>query len=414
MFENLLYQNAGEQLSADVRLTRLPHAILLSGPVSSGKLSCALELGRVLSCRAHERGLWQCTCVSCLLHKSLLSPDVILAGPRDCTLENAAAAEAFLRGVRQNRTWVAAARYLFIRSVRKLTARFSPVLLAGDDKVSKIAPLLAGLDELLEEIDPGRPLPPVALLEKNCGEIVTLCKKLESGFMYDTLPVSHIRSVSQWARYTVSDGKKLVILENADRMQESVRNALLKILEEPPENTVFVLTTAHKGAIMPTILSRVRQYSFTERTSVQQREVLSRVFHAQVQDDYITDYLQRFLPISPQDIKQAGAEYIMNLMRGIRLSPEMICKSCMAFEPRVLLSLFCNGMTGMLRDMQVSHDLNIPQHACLSEIAVLIMYQVRYFYSSITTYNQNPVSALELLTGNILSVLKQYKGGLVV
>ena len=35
------------------------------------------------------------------------------------------------------------------------------------------------------------------------------------------------------------EGKKTIIIENADRMQTSVRNALLKILEEPPEDCVL-------------------------------------------------------------------------------------------------------------------------------------------------------------------------------
>ena len=70
-----------------------------------------------------------------------------------------------------------------------------------------------------------------------------------------------------------------MIIENADKMQESVRNALLKILEEPPADCNFVLTTSNRGAVMPTILSRVRTYNFYHRTVSQQLEVVKRVFH---------------------------------------------------------------------------------------------------------------------------------------
>ena len=44
-----------------------------------------------------------------------------------------------------------ASRYLFVRSIRKLSSRFSPVLWEGEDKVSKLAPILASMDEALEE-----------------------------------------------------------------------------------------------------------------------------------------------------------------------------------------------------------------------------------------------------------------------
>ena len=49
------------------------------------------------------------------------------------------------------------------------------------------------------------------------------------------------------------EGKKTIIIENADRMLESVRNALLKILEEPPVDTIFILTTSQRNLVMPTI-----------------------------------------------------------------------------------------------------------------------------------------------------------------
>ena len=50
MFDNLLYQNASSLLKDDILNNRLPGAILLSGPVASGKLTCALEIARILSC----------------------------------------------------------------------------------------------------------------------------------------------------------------------------------------------------------------------------------------------------------------------------------------------------------------------------------------------------------------------------
>jgi len=56
--------------------------------------------------------------------------------------------------------------------------------------------------------------------------------------------------------------RKVFIIGDADRLvpqaaNPEAANALLKALEEPPANTVFVLTTADGAAILPTILSRV-------------------------------------------------------------------------------------------------------------------------------------------------------------
>jgi DNA polymerase-3 subunit delta' len=52
------------------------------------------------------------------------------------------------------------------------------------------------------------------------------------------------------ARYRVA------LLANAERMTEAAQNCLLKTLEEPPENTVLILTTAYPDHLLPTVLSR--------------------------------------------------------------------------------------------------------------------------------------------------------------
>ena len=132
MFDNLLYQNASSLLKDDILNNRLPGAILLSGPVASGKLTCALEIARILSCSGeneyNQRGHWLCNCPSCKKNKELSNTNVLLAGPRDCSLEILAAKKAFLQAAFDNSSYLVAVRYLFIRSVRKLTMRFSQVL----------------------------------------------------------------------------------------------------------------------------------------------------------------------------------------------------------------------------------------------------------------------------------------------
>ena len=49
---------------------------------------------------------------------------------------------------------------------------------------------------------------------------------------------------------------KVYILGNAHCMNESAQNAILKVLEEPPEYAVFILTAASKAMLLETVLSR--------------------------------------------------------------------------------------------------------------------------------------------------------------
>jgi DNA polymerase III subunit delta' len=49
---------------------------------------------------------------------------------------------------------------------------------------------------------------------------------------------------------------RVALLANAERMTEAAQNCLLKTLEEPPPNTVLVLTTAYPDHLLATVLSR--------------------------------------------------------------------------------------------------------------------------------------------------------------
>jgi DNA polymerase III subunit delta' len=49
---------------------------------------------------------------------------------------------------------------------------------------------------------------------------------------------------------------RVALLANAERMTEAAQNCVLKTLEEPPPNTVLVLTTAYPDHLLPTCLSR--------------------------------------------------------------------------------------------------------------------------------------------------------------
>lgn len=51
--------------------------------------------------------------------------------------------------------------------------------------------------------------------------------------------------------------RRAIIITEADCLTPEAQNALLKSLEEPPEDTLFVLTVQHRSNLLPTVLSRV-------------------------------------------------------------------------------------------------------------------------------------------------------------
>jgi DNA polymerase III subunit delta' len=79
----------------------------------------------------------------------------------------------------------------------------------------------------------------------------------------DSVAVDDVRRVAPFLRKTAAHGGwRVVVIDDADTMNRSAQNALLKILEEPPANTVLILIAHRMGTMVPTIRSRCRLFSF--------------------------------------------------------------------------------------------------------------------------------------------------------
>lgn len=77
------------------------------------------------------------------------------------------------------------------------------------------------------------------------------------------IKVEQIRELQQNIYQTPQRGlRRFIVIESADKMTISAANALLKILEEPPSHTIFVLIAEQLSSIPATILSRCQKYSF--------------------------------------------------------------------------------------------------------------------------------------------------------
>lgn len=275
MFENLLFQDrVVQQLRREVTDKTFPGSVLFHGPAYSAKLTAALETARGLSCLAD--GAWSCSCEHCRTHRTLDYSWLLLTGPKNGLPEIEAGAGLLERHRSDPR------RYFLIRAVKKLVKRFDPVLWDGEEtKLKGTSSPLASLQEDLEALYPPAPLPSEAQLTPMLTRIRESCRTLANALPAGGLPIHQVRKFSAWARTTTSGAPKFILLENADKMQDGSRNALLKILEEPPANTWFFLLTSQKGAMLPTVLSRLRAFSFAARTPEQEQSILASLFQAE-------------------------------------------------------------------------------------------------------------------------------------
>ncbi|MCL1899847.1 MAG: DNA polymerase III subunit delta' [Promicromonosporaceae bacterium] len=92
-----------------------------------------------------------------------------------------------------------------------------------------------------------------------------------------TISIGEVRELIGAASRTPSAGRfRVIIVEDADRMQERTTNVLLKAIEEPPPATVWILCAPSPLDVLPTIRSRCRQVGLRVPAAEAVAELLER------------------------------------------------------------------------------------------------------------------------------------------
>ena len=137
----------------------------------------------------------------------------------------------------------------------------------------------------------------------------------------NTIPISHIRKLQRDLYLkSIETGRKIVLIYDAHMLctgDASSANAILKILEEPPNNTTFILVTDYKAELLPTILSRCQCLDFP---ALKRDDVVTYLLSSGVQD-----YLAHFAAnIADGDMHRAlalidfGKNNILELVKTLR------------------------------------------------------------------------------------------------
>ena len=103
-----------------------------------------------------------------------------------------------------------------------------------------------------------------------CG-ICELCKGINSGNALDVIEidaasntgVENIRELIERSRFAPAKARwKVYVIDECHMLSTAAFNALLKTLEEPPRQVVFILATTDPQRVLPTILSRCMRFDF--------------------------------------------------------------------------------------------------------------------------------------------------------
>ena len=126
----------------------------------------------------------------------------------------------------------------------------------------------------------------------NCCEA---CRTIDSGACMDVLEidaasnngVDNVRDLRDDAVYTPSQVKmRVYIIDEVHMLSISAFNALLKIIEEPPEHLLFILATTELHKVPATILSRCQRFSFRR---ISQEDIVERLQYVAYQENIDLD-----------------------------------------------------------------------------------------------------------------------------
>jgi DNA polymerase-3 subunit delta' len=147
-------------------------------------------------------------------------------------------------------------------------------LLAGPRGVGKASFARAAALKVLADAagppsSPGLDVPsdhPIAhLLAAGSHPDFRMLERLEkpAGGLARNISVDQVRGLGQMLGVTPSlSAWRAIVIDAADDLEASAANALLKMLEEPPANTIFLLVAHAPGKLLPTIRSRCRRLDF--------------------------------------------------------------------------------------------------------------------------------------------------------
>jgi len=117
-----------------------------------------------------------------------------------------------------------------------------------------------------------------------------------------SIKIDVIRDVLSRTGFRPFEGRRrVVMIRDADCLEPSAQNALLKSLEEPPPGTTFVLTSAVPGVLLPTVRSRCMRLRFGRLTSAEVAAALQR------DHDYTGEEARNAAPLADGSVGQALA-----------------------------------------------------------------------------------------------------------
>lgn len=209
-----------EKLINTVQENRVSHAQLFAGTEGSGNLALALAYAKYISCENRTAEDSCGACKSCLKYEKLIHPDLHFVFP---VVKDKKGGEPVSDNYIEQ--W---------RELIKQTGFFT-------------------LNDWLNTIDTGN----------------------AQGMIYTAEAAEIIRKLSL---KTFESDYKIMLIWLPEKMNQTTSNKLLKLIEEPPEKTIFLLVSEEPDKLLPTILSRCQLLKIPGFTADEIKKYLTSVY----------------------------------------------------------------------------------------------------------------------------------------
>jgi len=148
----------------------------------------------------------------------------------------------------------------------------------------------------------------------------------------------------------IADSQTKYIFLCGDNFRVEAQNSLLKVLEEPPKNIIFIMISISKNSILPTILSRIQlQYHRTRKVL---EEFSLDVGKLELKDIY--NYLKKNQRISKNEAKNIIESILYSIsQKNIQLSQKELDSFSTAMKLLELNSRPLNVLTTLLLNIMV-------------------------------------------------------------
>lgn len=243
-------QNAAEMIIQSIHAGRLPHAIMVCGPSGCGKLPFAMALAKYVCCTNPNENDSCGECMSCRMADKLEHPDI---------------------------------HFVF------------PVIRKKDG-----SPIVS--DDWLPEWRQRIKCSPYFSLADWCGDMGDPNKQ---PLIYTSESNDIQRKLSL---KPAMGGYKVAIIWLPEKMNDECANKLLKLVEEPPEKTLFIMVSEEPEYVLPTLAGRTQRINLVP-----------------IEQDILAKYLEARFGLTDtdaQDIARLSEGSVLKAMQNISLSEE--------------------------------------------------------------------------------------------